>query len=213
MATIQLNSIGDATIHAGICATKSDSVSSISCAIDNYITKDEFEKHVNPPKPDVDPSTKSTINCNGSSISAVFYENGYKKSTKHIMPDIVDVLVYNDKVVTVKFADKTEEKAVLHPDDKFSVEQGVSICIAKKLASGGAIYNKIVEHALNVKHKNEEAKENKKKEDALRKEKNRADNLKHAECNRKKREREINNTAAAMKLAIMDIVNEIKNSK
>lgn len=76
-----------------------------------------------------------------------------------IIPDIIDVRVVANEgespVVTVMFADGTSEKAVLRHDDVFSLEYAISICITKRLLSGGdkngsAIYNKIVRRGLKV---------------------------------------------------------------
>jgi len=231
MTTIQLNTqgdlaySGDVTAIASNCSKHSYATTtidnSIKTCLDGYgivcnaATKndiqDAIDKVMNPPKPDVNPETKSTINCNGKSISITFYENGYKKNTKTIMPDIVDVLVYNDSVVTVKFADGTSEKAVKHPDDTFSIEQGVSICIAKKLAGGSSVFNKLVERVLKVKNDKEAAELKKREEAARQKEKNRINNLKRAERNRKKQEKEANNIATAFKSVIVDLIKEIKN--
>lgn len=219
MATIKLDSYGNVEqlrLDGTSVVTTADygiTSSELKNTIDACVSKAEFNAHVNPPKPDVDPETKLTLDCNGWTIAATSYENGYKKKTWVVMPDIVDVLVYNDRVVTVKFADKTKEKAILHPDDKFSIEQGISICIAKKLAGGSAIYNKLVEHALKVKQINEIAKAKKQEETARKKEQNRQDNLKRAERNRKKREKEVNNMAAAFKTAIINLMKEVKNNE
>ena len=87
----------------------------------------------------------------------------------YIMPDIKNVKVieqynirddvYDGKVVIVEFADGTTEKAVAGKFDTFNFEQGISICITKKLISmkakgadqsSTAIYNKIINHALKV---------------------------------------------------------------
>lgn len=73
-----------------------------------------------------------------------------------IIPRIVDVNNIKNKVVIVKFEDGTVEKAILNKDDTFSLEQGISICITKKLLSiitdgrGSSTYNKLVEHGLKV---------------------------------------------------------------
>lgn len=75
-----------------------------------------------------------------------------------IMPDIKDVSVVDDKeskVVVVKFSDGESEKAVLSKEDTFNLEQGISICITKKLLSmkcpnGNNLYNKIIKRAVNV---------------------------------------------------------------
>lgn len=74
-----------------------------------------------------------------------------------VIPRIEDVQSINDKVVIVKFVDGTTEKAVLSDDDTFSLEQGISICITKKIlnvvlkgAKGGSAYNKLVDYGLKV---------------------------------------------------------------
>lgn len=83
-----------------------------------------------------------------------------------IMPNILNVRVIENtnkknkeiktSVVFVDFADGTSEKAVLHPDDTFSLEQGISICITKKLFSmitggfGHSVYNKIINRGVAV---------------------------------------------------------------
>ena len=73
-----------------------------------------------------------------------------------IMPNVVDVTVLNNRVVMVSFADSTETKAVLSEDDTFSVEQGIAICMMKKLIqmvfgnNCASVYNKLVEIGMNV---------------------------------------------------------------
>lgn len=85
-----------------------------------------------------------------------------------LISDVVDVReIDNDgkpKVVVVSFADETTEKAVLDTSDTYSLEQGISICITKKLLGrnttyGGALYNKVIKRALDVMKKNELARE------------------------------------------------------
>lgn len=72
-----------------------------------------------------------------------------------VMPNIIDVKTISN-VVIVSFADGTSEKAVLSPDDVYSLEYGISICVTKKLFSdkfdgnGSSIYNKIVHHGMKV---------------------------------------------------------------
>jgi hypothetical protein len=83
-----------------------------------------------------------------------------------IMPNITTVRVEEStsnkdkqtktKIVFVDFTDGTSEKAILHPDDEFSLEQGISICITKKLLSmktngyGHSAYNKIINRGVAV---------------------------------------------------------------
>lgn len=79
-----------------------------------------------------------------------------------IIPRIVDVKIYNEACVEVVFADGTSEKATLCESDNFSLEQGISICLTKKIISmkadgnGSSIYNKLIKYALRVYKKNRE---------------------------------------------------------
>lgn len=143
-------------------------------------------------KPDVAPEVKSTLDRWGNKLRATFYKDGYKTTSKELIPDIKDVIVYNEQVVAVEFADGTTEKAVLHPDDKFSIEQGISICITKKLVGGSAIYNKLIERALKVKKANDDAKEQEAADEYARKERAKKWAAKKAARNAKKREDYIN---------------------
>lgn len=76
--------------------------------------------------------------------------------TMFIIPHIFDIKVHANKVVEVEFADGTYEKAVLDEHDNFSLEQGISVCITKRILSGktfnngGSVYNKLIDYALKV---------------------------------------------------------------
>lgn len=110
-------------------------------------------------KPDVPVETKSTVTSNGKSITVTTYKDGYKQSTKTLLPEIKDVQVYNNNTVVVEFVDGTKEKAVLHQDDQFSIEYGISICVTKKIIGGSSIYNKVIDHVIKVMNKNEKDRE------------------------------------------------------
>lgn len=79
----------------------------------------------------------------------VIFPDVYGYRTSVVLPHIKDVQTINNKVVIVVFADGTKEKAVLDSADTFSLEQGISICITKKLLSmktggnGSSTYNKL----------------------------------------------------------------------
>ena len=121
--------------------------------------------------------TKSFVYSAIGYIRAAIYENGRRIDDKYIMPDIIDVSVMGDKVVSVTFADGTREKAVLAADDKFSFEQGVSICITKKMLSmqtngnGSSAYNKLINHCLKLYENNRKAEEKAKADEQAAKEK------------------------------------------
>ena len=100
--------------------------------------------------------TFPTYDCKIASKSIV---NGKEVICMDIISDIVDVRVVGEAVI-VEFADGTSEKAVRSQDDTFSLEQGISICITKKLltdmtGNGSAVYNKIIKRAMKVKAENE----------------------------------------------------------
>lgn len=116
---------------------------------------------------------------------------------RRIMPDIKDVVINDEddtSVVIVEFCDGTSERAVLSKEDTFNFEQGISVCITKKLLSmvcpnGSGLYNKIIKRAMNV-HKNRLYNEAK----ALKKEKEEAERRerKHKKNEKRRAKREMN---------------------
>lgn len=118
-----------------------------------------------------------------------------------IIPHIENIQVIEDKVVIVLFKDGTREKVVLDDTDTYSLEQGISICITKKMLSmmtngnGSSAYNKLIKHCLKVYENNRKAEEKVKLDEQAAKEKEkkaadkaRAKRIKKANKNR---EREI----------------------
>lgn len=61
----------------------------------------------------------------------------------------VNVIVPN-KVVEVTFLDGDKQKAVCQEPDVFSLEQAISICLAKHLLGGTGAYNKAVKNGIKV---------------------------------------------------------------
>jgi len=113
-----------------------------------------------------------------TSYSANGFKTPYQINTKWF--NISDVqIVVEDKVIVVTFNDGTSEKAVLCDGDTFSLEQGISICLAKKLLSyqtgghGSREYNKIIKRGMKVyndKLKAEAEKKRKEEEEKARRE-------------------------------------------
>lgn len=125
------------------------------------------------------------------SVRVATYKDSNRRNDVELMSAIEDVQVLNDRVIMVKFADGTTEKAVLDESDTFSVEQGVAICMTKKLLSaltrgnGGSVYNKLVEYGL----KAYESIEDRKAEVAKEKAEKVAQARRNAEKAQRKRER------------------------
>lgn len=93
-------------------------------------------------------------------------KDGFVESTKDIMPDIKEVSVQGDGVnsvvILVTFTDGKTEKAILDPEDDFSLEHGLTIIMLEKLLSdkgvdGKSVHNKLVKHAIKFyKHQEDE---------------------------------------------------------
>lgn len=157
-------------------------------------------------EPEVDPEMKSTITKNQrNNLVANFYEDGFKKSCKELVPDIKDVTVHQNRVVIVEFVDGTSEKAVLHPEDQFSVEQGISICITKKLVGGSSIYNKLIDRAVKVMINRDEERTKKQVEEEARKERKKKNDEKKARRKAAKREEYIETQKEAYIRALREV--------
>lgn len=114
----------------------------------------------------VSKETVSRVVVMGKNLVAGVFDNGNLVGCIEIMPNITDVKVISKdnrpQVIIVTFADNTKEKAVLDENDTYSLEQGISICITKKLLGkntsyGSSLYNKVIKHAINVMVANEKA--------------------------------------------------------
>lgn len=140
---------------------------SVSNVIDKIYEKSEK-------KPEVSPDTHTKLDIRNGKIYARYFKDGFFTNEKCVISDIKDVTQYGN-VIIVTFADGTKTKAVLDDEDYYSLEQGISICITKKLLGeeGSAVYNKLINRAFKVIKQNEaadkKAKE-KKLEDKRRKE-------------------------------------------
>lgn len=143
---------------------------------------------------------------------------GYRAETVDLMPDIIDVSIVENggkkKAVIVSFGDGDAQKAVLCDNDEFSLEQGISVCITKKLLdmrtqNGSSIYNKIVDRGLKV-YKNRIQAEEKKAHEAAEEKARRERKLakkreKSAKRAAAKREDQINILSAAIQRAFGNI--------
>ena len=160
----------------------------------------------NDKKPERDPEVKSTLTKNNKGkLCATFYKDGFKTSTKELIPDIKNIIVHNNHAVIVEFVDGTSEKAVLHPEDQFSIEQGISICITKKLVGGSSIYNKLIDRAIKIMINNDAEKTKKEQEEEARKERKKKNDEKKARRKAAKREEYIETQKEAYIRALREV--------
>lgn len=158
------------------------------------------------------------IRCDVPHYMVETYVNNVTFPHGIIIPVIEKVSVYpdkdgKDKTVVVKFADDTTERASTRHGDKFDLETGISLCIAKKMyetlarthgKSSG--FSKIVHKAVKI-YKNgikeEEARKKREAEEKLAEQRKEAKRKKRAE---KRRQRKVN----ILKDAFVAAFNETK---
>lgn len=130
-------------------------------------------------------------------------------------PDFIkDVkILAENKVVQVMFKDGTSEKAVCSDEDNFSLEIGISICIAKKILGGTGKYNSAIRKAMKIieskKKMKEKAEEERKR--ILKRKQKREVYLKKREL--KKREEQIKIQEEAYYRAMKRAENDKKTEK
>lgn len=165
----------------------------------------------------VSKDTKTYLYAKDDYIRLAIYDSGNRVADYIFVESIKDIKVMNDNVVIVTFSDNKVEKAVIDKDDKFTVEQGVHICIIKKFLSrnfgdnGSSIYNKLIKYSSNC-YKDITAKKQKIEEENLRK-KRRADKAKakRARLKAARREAEIEIQKEAYLRAIREL-NDTSNT-
>ena len=155
-----------------------------------------------------------------------------KETSIYLMPEFSDVRIIRNKEsspigVKISFADDTEQKAICMPDDTFNLEQGITICLFKKILTYGChieeqyvtgVYNKLVKHAIKIRNeriKVEEEDKKAKEEDKLQEqrfqEKRRKAKIRQA---KRKSERRINELAEAIRRSgIVPNIDKIDDGK
>ena len=155
-----------------------------------------------------------------------------KETSKYLMPEFSDVRIIRDKEgfsigVGIDFADGTKQKAICMPDDTFNLEQGITICLFKKMLTGGCyieeeyvtgVYNKLVKHAIKIRNERIKAEEEAKKaeEEAKLQEQRFQEKRRKAKIRQAKRksERRINELAEAIRRSgIVPNIDKIDDGK
>lgn len=204
--------IYNASTLDSVCAIKADIATadnSYNCISSDYVTvgsqinqlSELVEKLTK--TPEVHPDTTTKLEVKNGKIYVKHYKDGFFKTERYLISDITDVKVHN-KTVLVTFKDGTKTVAVLDDEDKFSLEQGISICITKKLLgeNGSAIYNKLIKRALKVKKQNEQDVAKKEKEKAEIEQRKALVLKRHQKKQAKKREARIEEMAEAYVRAV-----------
>ena len=155
-----------------------------------------------------------------------------KETSIYLMPEFSDVRIIRDKEgysigVGIDFADGTKQKAICMPDDIFNLEQGITICLFKKMLTYGChieeqyvtgVYNKLVKHAIKIRNRRIKAEEEAKKaeEEAKLQEQRFQEKRRKAKIRQAKRksERRINELAEAIRRSgIVPNIDKIDDGK
>ena len=199
----------------GVCSSDSISAYTTSVTINTDNIKingysltnkiDSIEKQLKPK--DVPEETKTALVSKSGKLYVRYYKDGWYQCGKELMPDIADVRTAGNAVF-VTFADGSFTKAVLDKEDgPFNLEQGISICLTKKLLgeNGSSIYNKLIQKALKVKKQKEIDAEKAAKKKEEEKKKLAKDKAKREKRKAKKREETIEMHREAFVRAMRDI--------
>ena len=148
-----------------------------------------------------------------------------KETSIYLMPEFSDVRIIRDKEgssigVEIDFADGTKQKAICMPDDTFNLEQGITICLFKKMLTYGChieeqyvtgVYNKLVKHAIKIRNRRIKAEEEAKLQEQRFQEKRRKAKIRQA---KRKSERRINELAEAIRRSgIIPNIDKIDDGK
>lgn len=158
--------------------------------------KPEYRKSTNNQKEKEDDNMNQTTKTDGIKNRMGVFAKGISfdtpsGTTQYIIPQIKEIKAINNRVVIIKFKDGTQEKAVLDSSDTFSIEQGVAICITKKILSkltygnGSSVYNKLINYAMKI-YKKQESDKAKAEEEKIKTEQQ---DKKHEEKKKKKAEK------------------------
>lgn len=142
----------------GVCGTISDSVSKVD-TLESTIK--EMTK-----KPEVRVEQRSSLEIS-SRVVAKFYKDGFFTDSKHLIPAIKSVEVFNNNTVKVTFVNGDVQKATAQKGDAFSFEDGLLRCIVKEMIGkeGSSVLNKLIAYGTKIYNDAEADKKKKAKEE------------------------------------------------
>lgn len=182
----------------GIGTTSNSSISTV-------YTVDELKKRVDDltMKPEVRVDQRSTLEVTNN-VVAKYYKDGFFTTSKHLIPAIKSIEVFNENTIKMTFVNGDVQKSTVQNGDPYFFEDGLLRCIVKEMIGqeGTAILGKLLSYATNVYNKAEADKKKKAEEDARKKaiaDKNLRKFKKHLEKKRaKERENRIQEMAEAI---------------
>ena len=168
-------------------------------------------------------STTST--CSGGSFynnegwcvvgySAPITQNAAAPKLTLKIPAITKVHQPTDRVVICTFSDGATTKAVCHPDDKFSLDTAISICVTKYIFEKfiDQTYHRYIKDALQLVERQKKEAEQKEADERLRQSRIAKAKLRKEAYKMRKRDEEILREAQVQALAFGLIMENLENS-
>lgn len=145
-AIFNLNNVGysTATSSISVADNMSSKVDNVSSKLDKII-----EEHR---KPDVRKDQRSKLEISDNKVYVNYYENGFFRDRKFLIPEIKSVEVFYLTTVKVTFKNGHIQTATVSDDDNFSLENGILYCLVKEMIGkeGTSIINKLVSYATKI---------------------------------------------------------------
>lgn len=163
IVTGYVSNINSSSVHANF-----NTIGTVKCTADSVATTEYVSNCISSAvaeatkKPTMPEECKTVLTTKDGKIWVENYKSGFYSSRRVLLPEICAIDVYNKTTVVVTFADGTKTSAALHEEDKradgtVSIEQGISICLTKKLLgeNGSSLYNKLINKAVKLKAAND----------------------------------------------------------
>ena len=151
------------TINNGYVDTRCATVSTINSL---QSTVEEFTK-----KPEVRVDQRSSLNIGPRTVAAYYYKDGFRTTSKDLIPAIKSIDVFNENTIKMTFVNGDVQTATVQNGDPYFFEDGLLRCIVKEMIGkeGTAVLSKLLSYATKIYEKAEADKTKKAKEEAEKK--------------------------------------------
>ena len=103
-------------------------------------------------KPEVREDQRSALNVSRDAIYAYYYKDGFFTDSKHLIPAIKSIEVFNENTIKMTFVNGDVQTATVQNGDPYFFEDGLLRCIVKEMIGkeGTAILSKLLSYAIKV---------------------------------------------------------------
>ena len=121
-------------------------------------------------KPEVRADQRSSLNIGPRTVEAYYYKDGFRTTSKDLIPAIKSIEVFNENTIKMTFVNGDVQTATVQNGDPYFFEDGLLRCITKEMIGkeGTAILSKLLSYATKA-YKDAEADKKKKAEEEAKK--------------------------------------------